>query len=212
MKDMVLAAVNGKHIAIKRPSVTFSNRKGRDTLNCHAAIDYSYRFFDIVKKWPGSMCARIFANSSLNEAMRNGIIHKCEKVTVPSEDPVLICILRDTAYPLLPFLMAEYATGGKSPDEKLFGFRLSSARMVIECPFGRLKARFGCLRQNMDIRLEELPVVIHSCFILHNFCERKKEPVNQHRVAVARKYDTEFQPSLGKYQVVKNNESGGKKI
>ena len=84
--------------------------------------------------------------------------------------------------------------------------------MVIECAFGRLKARFGCLRRNMDIRLEELPVVIHSCFILHNFCESKNEPINQHRVAVARKHDTEFQPSLDKNHVLNNNESGGKKI
>ena len=80
--------------------------------------------------------------------------------------------------------MKEYANGAKTPNEQFFGFRLSSARMVIECAFGRLKARFGCLRRNMDIRLEELPVVIYSCFILHNFCESKKEPINQHRFAL----------------------------
>ena len=44
----------------------------------------------------------------------------------------------------------------------------------------------------MDIRLEELPLVIHSYFILHNFGESKNEPINQYRVAVARKYGTEF--------------------
>ena len=42
--------------------------------------------------------------------------------------------------------MKEYASGGKTPDEQFFGLQLSSARMVIECTFGRLKARFGCLR------------------------------------------------------------------
>ena len=108
--------------------------------------------------------------------------------------------------------MKEYANGGKTPDEQFFGFRLSSARMVIECAFGRLKARFGCLRRNMDITREEFPLVIHSRFILHNFCESKNEPLNQHRVAVARKYDTEFQSSLDKNHVLNNNESGGKKI
>ena len=162
-----LGAVDGIHIAIKRPFVTFYNLlwKGHFTLNCQAATDYSYRFFDVVIKWPGSVPdARIFANSSLNEAMQNGIIPKCEKFIVPSEDPVPICILGDPAYPLPPFLMKKYANGGKTPDEQFFGFRLSSARMLIECAFGRLKARFGCLRRNMDIRLEELPVVIHSCF------------------------------------------------
>ena len=67
---------------------------------------------------------------------------KREKVIVPSEDPFPICILGDSAYSRLPFLMKEYANGGKTPDKQFFGFRLSSARMVILCAFGRLKARF----------------------------------------------------------------------
>ena len=49
-----LGAVDGTHIAIKRPSVTFSshfvNRKGHFILNCQAAADYSYRIFDVVIK------------------------------------------------------------------------------------------------------------------------------------------------------------------
>ena len=49
-----LGAVDETHIAIRRPSVTFSsdfvNRKGHYTLNGQAAADYSYRFFDIVIK------------------------------------------------------------------------------------------------------------------------------------------------------------------
>ena len=49
-----LGAVDGTHIATKRPSVTFSSdfvkRKGHFTLNCQAAADYSYRFFDAVIK------------------------------------------------------------------------------------------------------------------------------------------------------------------
>ena len=73
MKSTVLAAVDRKHIAIKRPSVTFSsdfvNRNGHYTLNCQTAADYSYRFFDVVIKCPDSVHdARISANSSLNEA------------------------------------------------------------------------------------------------------------------------------------------------
>ena len=42
-----LGAVDGKHIAIKRPTVTsrdFINRKGHFTSNCQAATDYFYRF------------------------------------------------------------------------------------------------------------------------------------------------------------------------
>ena len=41
--------------------------------------------------------------------------------------------------------------------------------MVNECTFGRLKGRFGCLRKEMDIDIGDLPYVIHTCFLLHNF-------------------------------------------
>ena len=69
--------------------------------------------------------------------------------------------------------------------ENFFGQSLSSARVVIKGIFGRLKARFGCLRRELDINLKELLAVIHSCFILHNFCEIRQEAVNQNDVLVA---------------------------
>ena len=47
--------------------------------------------------------------------------------------------------------------------------------MVIECTFGCLKARFVSLRREMNIRLDNLPQCIDSYFILHNFCEMRKE-------------------------------------
>ena len=81
--------------------------------------------------------------------------------------------------------------------------------MVIKCAFGRLEARFGCLRREMDINLKELPAVIHSCFILHNFCEIRREAVN---VLVARNCDVEFQPKTDAGYEINNNEAGGKRI
>ena len=48
---------------------------------------------------------------------------------------------------------------------------LRSARNTIECAFRRLKARWGFLRKTIDIQIETVPKLIHSCFVLHNFCE-----------------------------------------
>ena len=57
-----------------------------------------------------------------------------------------------------------------------------SARNVIENSFGRLKGRFGCLKRAMDVKLDDLPHVIYTCFILNNFCERKGEYISDENV------------------------------
>ena len=64
----------------------------------------------------------------------------------------------------------------------------------------------------MDINLKKIPVVIHSCFILHNFCEIRQEAVNQNDVLVARNYDVEFQHETDTGYEINNNEAGGKRI
>ena len=133
----------------------------------------------VLIKWPSSVHdARMFSTSNLFQSLHNGAIPQCRKVTVDGEPKVSICILGDPVYPLLPYLMKEFANGGKDQRENFFGYRLSPARIVIECAFGGLKARFGSLRREMDNELDNLPQCINSCFILHNFCEMRKEGLN----------------------------------
>ena len=64
----------------------------------------------------------------------------------------------------------------------------------------------------MDINIDDLPYVIHSCFVLHNFCEINKEVMNPSYVGVAKKFDLEFQPATFTEYAVNTNELHGKKI
>ena len=106
--------------------------------------------------------------------------------------------------------MKGFVNGGSNEKEQFFGFKLSSARMVIKCAFELLKGRFGCLRREMDINIEHLPNVIHACFLLHNFCELHREPFHQNLVEAAKKHGSEFPPTSG-YQA-SNNETTRKKL
>ena len=108
--------------------------------------------------------------------------------------------------------MKEFPNGRKSQSELFYGFPLSSTRMVIECSFGRLKARFGCLRKDMDINLNDLTYVIHACFILHNFCEIRNESISQEKVEATMRYDREFQPPRQSGYNVSTNDNVNKKV
>ena len=56
---------------------------------------------------------------------------------------------------------------------------LRSARNPIESAFGRLKARWSVLTKKIDFKIEFTPILIMACFVLHNFCEKRKSYIDE---------------------------------
>ncbi len=101
-------------------------------MNVQAICDHNYCFTDVVIKWPGSVHdARIFVNSPVNEAFKFGKICPCPKKILYDEEEVPVCIIGDAAYPLYPYLMKDFPGEGLTMQEQFYGYRLSSARVVI---------------------------------------------------------------------------------
>ena len=97
--------------------------------------------------------------------------------------------------------------------EHYFGLTLCRAGIVIECAFGRLRARFQMLRRVMDLNIDDMPYVIYSCITLHNYCEVQKDTLPYENICVAISYDIEFQPPTQNFNFrIKANETERKAI
>ncbi|CAH1233173.1 Hypp622 [Branchiostoma lanceolatum] len=81
-------------------------------------------------------------------------------------------LLGDAAYPHLNWLLKAYPDNGHlTPGKQYVTYRLSRARMTIECAFGRLKGRWRCLSKRIDVDLDRVPTIVAACCVLHNVCE-----------------------------------------
>ena len=67
--------------------------------------------------------------------------------------------------------------GALSREEQLFNYRISSARIVVENSYGRVKGRWRRLMERNDMHIDNIPTIIAAACVLHRdgFNERPKE-------------------------------------
>ena len=167
-------AIDGSHIpiiALKDSHADYYNRKGFYSIVLQALVDHQYRFLNVYTGWPGSVHdARVLLNSKVYARGEAGTLMPSHVWTLGGV-PVPVVIIGDPAYPLLPWLMKAYPGTGLSDKQKKYNRRLSRARVVVECAFGRLKGRWRSLLKRNDMRLDYLCNAVIACCVLHNICE-----------------------------------------
>ncbi|XP_075056973.1 uncharacterized protein LOC142143161 [Mixophyes fleayi] len=172
-------AIDGTHIPIIAPTdnhADYYNRKGWHSIILQAVVDHNYCFTDVFIGWPGrSHDARVLANSDLYqiaEEKQDGWLFPREKSTFVDGVEIPVHIIGDAAYPLRRWLMKGFTQQHHLSQEQIrFTHTLSSARMVVENAFGRLKGRWRCLLKRIDIDTKLVPHVVAACYCATNYPE-----------------------------------------
>uniref|UniRef100_A0A3Q3K840 DDE Tnp4 domain-containing protein n=1 Tax=Monopterus albus TaxID=43700 RepID=A0A3Q3K840_MONAL len=169
---MCAGAIGGTHVPViapKKDHAAYFNRKGWHSIVMQAVVDHN--FTDIYVGCPGSTHdARVLADSPLYKRAEDQMSTMVNGVEVP------VHLIGDPAYPLTKWLMNGFTNHHcLTPEQHNFNYRLSSARMVVENAFDRLKGRWRCLLKCNVINVEFIPDIVAVCCILHNVCELKKD-------------------------------------
>uniref|UniRef100_A0A3Q1G1T0 DDE Tnp4 domain-containing protein n=1 Tax=Acanthochromis polyacanthus TaxID=80966 RepID=A0A3Q1G1T0_9TELE len=181
-----VGAIDGKHVACKAPlnsGSEFYNYKSFYSVILFAMVDADYKFTYIdVSGNCSSSDAQIYNESDLHRGLDQNRIH-----AFPQPDPlpndnqdVPYFIIGDDAFSLRTYLMKPYNTRNLTHEERIFNYRLSRARRVVENAFGILANRFQILLTTMQHHHETVRIIVEACCILHNLM-RTRYPVLQNR-------------------------------
>ncbi|KAK7925261.1 hypothetical protein WMY93_007571 [Mugilogobius chulae] len=136
-----LGAIDGKHISIQQPANTgsmYHNYKGNDSIQMMAVVDASYKFRYVSVGVQGRASdAGVFAQSDFKKALDQDLLNIPPPTLIPGtaiEAPYMF--LGDEAYPLRSDLMKPFPLRQMDKSHRIFNYRLSRARRVVENAFG----------------------------------------------------------------------------
>lgn len=121
----------------------------------------------------------VFKNTTFYEKLTIDTLGIPDDTNLPGRpNKVPYVFVADDAFPLHEHIMKPYPgireNGSK---ERIFNYRLSRARRVVENTFGILSAVFRILRKPLLLEPSKATIVIQCCIYLHNFL-RKNSSTN----------------------------------
>ena len=140
-----------------------------------ALVDAQYKFLWIDTGALGSMSdCQVFNESELKECLVSGEIALPDPEPLPNDDrDIPYFILGDDAFGLRNYLMKPYSQRGLTKEQRIFNYRISRARRVVEIAFGILANRFQVLLSTMQLAPECVRDVIEACVCLHNLMRER---------------------------------------
>ncbi|PNF15727.1 hypothetical protein B7P43_G12463 [Cryptotermes secundus] len=162
-----LGAMDGKHITITPPSGSGSelyNYKGRYSVVLLAIVNANYQFL---------MCD-FGTNGRISDGeyklLSNLLNIPPEETVRNSSRPLPYVFVVDDAFPLRPDMLKPFRKADlTSTEKKIYNYRVSRARSIVENAFGILATRFRIFHTQLNLEPENIESVVMETCVLHNF-------------------------------------------
>ena len=177
-----LGAIDGKHVIMQAPPRSGSdyfNYKRSHSIVLMAVCDAKYEFTLVEIGDAGRQSdGGVYKNSHLGYAIDTNSINRPltgRLVSNGKEYPYVF--VADEAFQLKTFMLKPFAQLGVDSEKKIFNYRLSRARRVIENSFGIAASRFRIFRRPIIASVDTVILITQAVVALHNFL-MKSQRVN----------------------------------
>ena len=148
-----------------------------------ALVDPAYKFMWVEVGADGACSdAQIFNSSQLKQKILNGTLNIPQPEPLPGDNqPMPYFLIGDDAFALRQWMMKPYSRRNMDHDQRVYNYRCSRARRVVENAFGVLVNRFQCRLTCLPQWPEQAEQIVMACICLHNLM-RTRYPGVQNEV------------------------------
>lgn len=166
-------ALDGKHVPIKNPKKggsLYYNYKKFHSIILMAVADAKYKFLYVdVGAEGGAGDGGTWIKCNLHHAIEQNRVGFPEDSTLPNDDtPIPFHIIADDAFALKTTLMKPYSHTSQVHHEKIYSYRLSRARRVVENAFGILQMRLRFFGTTIQQEPKVVKLLTMCGCVLHN--------------------------------------------
>ncbi|KAL9242106.1 hypothetical protein vseg_016140 [Gypsophila vaccaria] len=180
------------HIPIIAPKVnvgayfnklhTERNHKTSYSITVQGVVDPKGVLTDVCIGWPGSMPdCQVLEKSALFQRADRGLLNN-------------VWMVGGSSYPLMDWVLVPYPHSNLTWTQHTFNDKIEDVQKIAKEAFSRLKGRWGCLRKRTEVKLQDLPIVLGACCVLHNICEKMNEPMDPEPEEAFEVFDDDMVP------------------
>ncbi|CAA0841908.1 Unknown protein [Striga hermonthica] len=169
----VVGSMYTTHIPIIAPKISVAayfnrrhterNQKTSYSITVQGVVDHRGVFTDVCIGYPGSMHDdQVLEKSTLFQRANAGFYQG-------------MWIVGGPGYPLMDWVLVPYTQQHLTWTQHAFNEKVGEIQGIAKESFARLKGRWGCLQKRTEVKLQDLPVVLGACCVLHNICELRNE-------------------------------------
>ncbi|XP_069618541.1 uncharacterized protein [Ranitomeya imitator] len=154
--------------------------------NCGGALDGKHGYFSIILmalvnanyefiNVDVGMNGRVSDGGVLEHTLFGERLNNCDLHLPPNSETrgnLNFVFVGDEAFPLHPNLIKPFPQKSLTEERRIFNYRLSRARRVVENAFGIMANRFRVFHTPINMKLESIDSVVLACCVLHNFLRR----------------------------------------
>ena len=116
----------------------------------------------------------VFERSPITELLETGQLNLPQPKPLPGRCTYIPYVLvGDDAFPLKNYLIKPYPNRQLDNDKRIFNYRLSRARRIVENVFGILTSRFGVFQKALPLDPETITTIVLVACVFHIFLRSK---------------------------------------